>query len=823
MEQKPKSKKTLLILIPVALILIAGAVFGILYFPAQKSYRSALTAAQELPFDEAYAALKDAIEKLDGNPLFKEKQSELTVLLGDLVCDHTYETAMDQSGDLPYAEASAILKDAIATLDGKPQYAAHCDALRLQLLEMTKAEIEYAIDEGKTEYALELMQTLTEEQATPFYDMIFAKAEAVAAEGDKFKAIGLLEPLGAYADTPERIEKLREGIRFDDAAAVFTGSNYDEGAAALRALGTEEGDAAAEKLLADRTARRASVRDQAGSAVAAGAWHTAWLDNGVVRFSGDARYTVPETDADRVFSGLCSIFALKDGKVIPFGETFGDEDAIAALSGVVDMGLGLNHALFLKEDGTVTGVGSTALGKLNTADWTDISDVAAGAWHSVGCKQDGGVLSVGNNDFNQCDTADWTGIVSVDAGLWHTAGLKADGTVVACGDNTYGQCDVSDWTDIAAISCGACFTVGLKTDGTVVACGDNAAGQCDVENWTEVAAIAAGAYHTAAVRMDGALLSAGCIPHDALPETPVFASDWAIEPIAGISARSFAEQTVYIEGLESEFGPWLYLDPNGAALICVDDSVDRTPLRADMLATANALPGGRVTQPEATGNVIHMDTEMPELQAQKAHAVVAFTGDYIGFTSNRKAVMIRNGVVYYDRNETTTLAVMPDGTLQFFNKGETTAKQLLDQGVKDSFSFGPLLVKDGKSAVDPTYGDSNTSYTMRVGFGYTDPYHYIVVVALRPRLYQFTHMMTADTLVGYGARLAYNFDGGHSTALVFMGRDLSQLSFDGTNYATIRALSDIVVFLENPAVQPPPEEPEPTPEEEPTPEPTPAP
>ena len=47
MEQKPKSKKTLLILIPVALILIAGAVFGILYFPAQKSYRSALTAAQD--------------------------------------------------------------------------------------------------------------------------------------------------------------------------------------------------------------------------------------------------------------------------------------------------------------------------------------------------------------------------------------------------------------------------------------------------------------------------------------------------------------------------------------------------------------------------------------------------------------------------------------------------------------------------------------------------------------------------------------------------------------------------------------------------------
>ena len=823
MEQRTKSKKIFLILIPVVLILIAGAVFGFLYFPAQKTYRKALIAAQERPYDEACGTLQDAIRTLDGNPLFTGKRSELAVLLGDLVSDHTFEHAMDQSGDLPYAEACAILQDAMASLEGKPQYADRYEALRLQFFEMTKAELNYAIDEGETAYALELMQSLPEAEALPFYDLIFAKAEAVAAEGDKFRAIAILEPLGSYADTAERIEKLREGIRFDDAAAVFTGSNYDEGAAALRALGTEEGNAAAEQLLKDRTARRASVRDQAVSTVAAGAWHTAWLDNGVVRFSGDARYTVPETSADRVFSGLCSIFALKDGHVIPFGETFGAEDAIAALSGVVDMGLGLNHALFLKGDGTVAGAGSMAYGKLNTADWTGITDVAAGAWHSVGCKADGGVLSVGNNDFNQCDTADWTGIKAVDAGLWHTVGLKADGTVVACGDNTYGQCDVSDWTDIAAISCGACCTVGLRSDGTVVACGDNAAGQCDVTGWTEVAAIDAGAYHTAAVRMDGTLLFAGCIPHEALPETPVFDSDWALDPISDDSARSSVEQTVYIEGLESEYGPWLYLDTNGAALICIDDSAERTPLRADLLATANALPSGRVTQPEATGRIIYMDPEMPDLQAQKAHAVVAFTGDYIGFTSNRKAVMIRNGIVYYDRAETTTLAVMPDGTLQFFDRGETTADYLLGQGVKDSFSFGPLLVKDGRSAIDPSVGDANSSYTMRVGFGYSDPYHYLAVVALRPRMNQFTHVMTADTLVSYGARLAYNFDGGHSTALVFMGRDLSRLSFDGTNYSTIRALSDIVVFLENPMVQPPAEEPEPLPEEEPTSEPTPAP
>ena len=801
MEQKPRSKKALLILIPVAVILIAGAVFGFYWFPAEQAYKNALQASRELPYEESSEILKAAIRKLDGNPLFTAKQSELAILFGELAYDHVYETAMDQSGDLPYEEACSVLKDAMASLEGKAQYADRYDALKLQLLELTKAEIEYAIGEGEIAYALKLTESLTEEQALPFYETLYQKAEALGAEGNKTEAIELFLALGSFSDAPARVEALREQIRLDDAKAVFTGSNYDEGAAALRALGTDEGNAAAEQLLNDRVARRATLREQARATVAAGAWHTAWVDHGVIRFSGDARYTVPETAVDGVFSGLSSIFGLKDGKVIAFGETFGGAEAIAALSGVVDMGVGLNHALFLSENGTVAGVGSKAYGKLNTADWSDIADVAAGAWHSVGLKADGTVLAVGNNDFGQCDVSGWTGIVSVDAGLWHTVGLKSDGTVAACGDNTYGQCDVSGWTDVVSVSCGACFTVGLKSDGTVVACGDNAAGQCDVSEWTEIAAISAGAYHTAATRMDGTLLSIGCAPHESLPDAPVFDSDWTLDPISAVSARSSAEQTVYIEGLSSEFGPWLYLDPNGAVLICVDDSQERTPLRTDLLATANALPGGRVTQPDATGKIIYMDTEMPELQAQKAHAVLGFTGDYIGFTANGKAVMIRNGVVYYDRAETSTLAVLPDGTLHYYKKGETTAKKLLDQGVKDSFSFGPLLVKNGKAVtVDP---QKYKEYTMRVGFGYSDPYHYLVVVSLRNRMNQFTHILTANTMVSYGAKLAYNMDGGHSTALVFMGRDLSQLSFEGKQYNTVRALSDIVVFLENPAVQPP--------------------
>lgn len=812
MEQKPKIKRVFLILIPVMLILIVGAVFGLLYVPAEKVYRNALKAGAELPYDEAYAVLNDAIKDLDGKPLFAEKQTELTVLLGDLVYTHTFETAMDDRGTLPFDEACAAIENALTQLEGKPQYAERYETLQAEYVALRSEEIDRAIDAGETEYALSLIRAIPDKSASAFYDKIYANAEALTAEGRYPDAIALFEQLGAYSDAEKRIEDLRGQMRFEEAAAVFTGGNYDEGVAALLALETEQGNAAAEELKMRKAARRETLRAEGAASIAAGAWHTAWLSNGTIRFAGDARYSVPETAADRVCSGLASIMGLKDGRVLPFGESFGDEDTIKALSGVRDMALGLNHALFLLENGTVKGVGSKALGKLNTEDWTSIVDVAAGAWHSVGLKTDGTVVSIGSDDFGQCGTADWDGVVSVDAGLWHTVGLKADGTAVACGDNTYGQCDVSAWSDIVAISCGACYTVGLKTDGTVVACGDNAAGQCNVSDWSEVAAIDAGAYHTAAVRMDGTLLCAGLAPHEALPETPVFDSDYATDPITNAAAPENAVETVYIEGLDSALGPWLYLDPHGAALICIDDSEERPPFRADLLATADAMPQGRVTQPEISGRVVHMETEMPEQQAQKAHAVVAFTGDYIGFTANRKGVMIRNGVTYYDRDEIGSMAIMPDGTLQYFESGQTTAAALLEQGVRDSFSFRPLLVKDGKSMLE---GQEFTEYTMRVALGYSDPYHYITLVALRDRIYQLTHTRSAEIMLRYGAKLAYNLDGGHSTSLVFMGRELSLVSLLDAKHRNIRALSDIVIFLTNPAVQAPSEQPSETPTEEP--------
>ena len=726
-----------------------------------------------------------------------------------ITVDRTYQDAMQTAQTAPYQMAQSRIAEAIASLNGKLFSEEPIKALAEQSAQLLEQEVDRAIESGDLAYAASLLDSEDAVRAQSLRDDLkiretelknretYALAEAYERDGEDEQALETYRSLGSYEDAAARADAVQARIDYRAAEAVFTGANYDEGIAALRALGTEQGETAAQALELQKEEYRLSLEETAHGILAAGAWHTSaagtapWI-------MGDARYAAAPAEADVAVSGLTSALYLKNGTVLTTGETFGEETLIASWSDVKDAAPGLTHALFLHEDGTVSGVGSKALGRLDVSDWNGITDVAAGAWHSVGVKADGTVVACGKNEKGLCDVADWKDVIAVSAGLWHTVALRSDGTAVAAGDNTYGQCDVADWTDLKAIACGACFTIGLKTDGTVVACGDNAAGQCSVDAWKDVVAVAAGAYHAVGVRLDGTLIGAGFLP-ESLPDEPLFASEWPCEAIETVEPEH-PEATAYIEGVGETLGPWLYLDSNGAVVICLDDSEEKILFRTDLLATANAIPTGRVTQPEATGRIIKMESVLPEIQARKQHAVVSFTGDYLGYTSNRKAVMIRNGIVYYDRAETTSYAILPDGTLKIYGQGETNAEQLQALGVKDSFSFGPILVKDGQLAYDD--GGKPGTITMRVAFGYSDPYHYIVPITMRDRIVQMSYGMIAKVCMRYGCRAAYNLDGGHSTSLVFMGQELSLLTLTDTPHGNIRGLSDIVIFLENDAVQP---------------------
>lgn len=722
----------------------------------------------------------------------------ISFVLAYLYFDRSFSEEISNSEILPYQEAIEKLDALEQKLTKWPFYQDKISSIHQIKEQLLSDEIDHAIERDELQYALQLITNPDDPRKNEIEtELQFRDALQAEQDGQYEEALNAFRLLGTYKDSKERSDFLAEKIAFQQAKEVFTGANYDEGIAALKAVGTADALAAADELTEKRNQHREALQEQAQGLLSAGAWHTAGIKQNTPWIAGDSRYSDVPAQADRTVSGLCGAFFLYQGKVYPVGEAYGAAETIASFSDIQDVASGLTHGLFLHADGSVTGLGSEAYGRLDVSTWSDISAVAVGAWHSIGQKTDGTVVAVGNNDHKQCDVSDWKEIVSVAAGLWHTVGLRSDGTLLAAGDNTYGQCNISEWEDIVQIACGACYTIGLKADGTVLAAGDNCCGQCNVFDWTDVAAICAGGYHTVAVRYDGSLIYTGLLPKE-LPEEPLFDSNWNAAEIVSPDASGTA--SYYVEGEDSELGPWLYLDPFGAVQICIDDSTTRTPFRVDCIVTANALPRGYVTDPDASGRIIHMPVEMPQEQARKAHAVLSITGDYLGFTSNRKGVMIRNGIVYYNRAETTTAAILPNGTLEIYERGETNAEQLASLGVKDSFSFGPVLIKNGQIVYEHKGGE--IVVTMRVALGFSDPFHFISVITLRDRKNQMSFMDVANVCARYGCKAAYNLDGGHSTSLVFMGKELSLLSLIGMRYTNIRGLSDIVGFLSNEAVHP---------------------
>lgn len=521
-----------------------------------------------------------------------------------------------------------------------------------------------------------------------------------------------------------------------------------------------------------------AIFDATHNALAAGAWYTA-VGGDKPEFYGDGCYSsfsAPEKTSE-VFGGLFSFAYLTDGKISLVGSGLGGRTEIEAVEDAKSIGIGANHLLIAHADGSVTGYGNATFDKLNFEGWQGIESVCAGLWHSVGLTKNNTVVAVGDNTFNQCGVASWTGITAVSAGLNHTVGLKSDGTVVAVGDNTFNQCDVGDWTDIIAVSCGANHTVGLKNDFTLVAVGDNRDGQCQIEGWTNVVAVSAGAWHTAALLGDGSLLFCGSN-----------SNGQAAEQANGLLVSE------YCYGIDSENGPWSYVSEKTGVLICYDTAFERIPIRADLFATAGNLPFGAFADcnPDASAR------QLPAAICRQNDVVFAQTSDYVGFGANKKGVMMRNGVLYYDKSEIATMAFFPDGSMRVFEKAEKiTSLDLIAAGVENSFSFGPILVKDGQVHQD-VIDTPKHSPCPRCAIGMIEPYHFLSIVSsIEGKL---TLGWLSEQFVAYGCQVAYNLDGGNSSTMVFMGEQINLHRYNYNEQVGMRALSDVLAFGTSTAV-----------------------
>ncbi|MGX6600589.1 phosphodiester glycosidase family protein [Micromonosporaceae bacterium Da 78-11] len=160
-------------------------------------------------------------------------------------------------------------------------------------------------------------------------------------------------------------------------------------------------------------------------------------------------------------------------------------------------------------------------------------------------------------------------------------------------------------------------------------------------------------------------------------------------------------------------------------------------------------------------------------------AVLAINGDYYGFRDT--GTVIRNGVVFRDKGARQGLAFCTDGSVKLYDETATNAAELLAAGVWNTLSFGPGLVADGKVIdgidtveIDTNFGNHSVQGDQpRTGVGVLDDNHLLfVVVDGRSTGYSRGVTMSglAQIFADRGAQVAYNLDGGGSSAMVFDGR-----------------------------------------------------
>jgi hypothetical protein len=260
------------------------------------------------------------------------------------------------------------------------------------------------------------------------------------------------------------------------------------------------------------------------------------------------------------------------------------------------------------------------------------------------------------------------------------------------------------------------------------------------------------------------------------------------DPWAGI----FAQSGAYVTVPDQDKGPWTYKDQNLNVHIEKRKLGSRVYFRAEIY-TRGPLPFGGFANNDTSGH----KRALPYMIARQNKAIFGITGDFVIIGDNPKGVMIRQGKVYHDKKQAPTLAVMPDGNLQVYDRGKITAKQLLGMGVKESFAFGPILVRDGKINKE-VYTHRLKTHNWRAAIGQIEKGHYIVIV--NPIGISLAEL--AQLFVDNKCTLAYNMDGGHSTSIVFMGEQLYKQS-PGEDNGEQRSLSDLLLIGTSPAVPAP--------------------
>jgi exopolysaccharide biosynthesis protein len=181
---------------------------------------------------------------------------------------------------------------------------------------------------------------------------------------------------------------------------------------------------------------------------------------------------------------------------------------------------------------------------------------------------------------------------------------------------------------------------------------------------------------------------------------------------------------------------------------------------------------------QAAENRNGMGAIHPWILARDTKSVLMITGDnLIESDAGYKGLLIRGGIVFQYSSAFGCMAMYPDMTMRLFEKKTVGVDDLLEDGVRDVFSFGPVLVQDG--VVNEASGEHRLSRrdNPRTGIGMVEPGHFVaIVVDGRQPDYSVGMFLPefAELFIEEGCTVAYNLDGGVSACMVFMGEQLNR-------------------------------------------------
>ena len=245
-------------------------------------------------------------------------------------------------------------------------------------------------------------------------------------------------------------------------------------------------------------------------------------------------------------------------------------------------------------------------------------------------------------------------------------------------------------------------------------------------------------------------------------------------------------------------GLWAYLSPALRVVITKHKTKGCSWFEADI----RRRPEGETLHVVTSGNGRGND---PAKIAAENRLVFGINTDYYLIRVNYKkkvGLIIRGGEVIRESAGATTGTSLPpldtllldgSGGFRVDKAGDLDSAAALALDARDVLAFGPILVKDGLIRILTVSYHSKKE--PRTAIGCLGENHYLAVVAegRLPDSAGMTLDQLGQLMAARGCTDAINLDGGHTSALIFMGKRLNRIgNLSGTGTTAPRNMSELL-------------------------------